>query len=77
LLGRLADAGEGPETAAALARYALQAAGRADPAIRTSAGEPGAALRLDAEEAAMQQGLAWATDHDPAAALRLALTRSG
>ena len=72
-LGRLADAGEEAATAAALARYALQVAGQAGPAMRTSAGELNAALRLDAEEAAMQYGLAWAMEHDPAAALHLAV----
>ena len=73
-LDRLAGAGEQPETAAALARYARQVAEQAGPALETGAGELAAALWLDAEEAAVQQGLAWAMEHDPAAALHLALT---
>ena len=72
-LDRLAETGEAPQTAAALARYALQVAEQADPAMQTGAGELAAARWLDAEEAATQQGLAWTTDHDPAAALHLAL----
>ncbi len=72
-LERLADAGERPEAAAALARYALQVAEQAAAALETSAGEQAAALWLDAEDAAMQQALTWALDHDHATALRLAL----
>ena len=72
-LDRLADAGEGPEAAAAVAWYALQVAERAGPAMRTGAGELGAALLLDAEESAVHQGLAWAMENDPVAALHLAI----
>jgi predicted ATPase/class 3 adenylate cyclase/DNA-binding CsgD family transcriptional regulator len=72
-LDRLAGTGEAPQTAAALARYARQVADQAGPAMQTGAGELAAARLLDAEEAAVQQGLAWTMDHDPAAALHLAL----
>ena len=69
---RLAEAGEQHETAAALARYALQIAEQAATGLRTRAGEADAARWLDAEDATMRQVLAWATGHDPQAALRLA-----
>ena len=69
---RLAGAGEQDETAAALARYALQIAEQAATGLRTRAGEADAARWLDAEDATMRQVLAWATGHDPQAALRLA-----
>jgi non-specific serine/threonine protein kinase len=41
--------------------------------LQTSAGELAAARRLDAEDATVHQGLAWAMEHDRAAALRLAV----
>ena len=46
---------------------------RAAAGLQTStAEEVAAARRLDAEDAAMRQVLAWARDHDPATAVRLA-----
>jgi len=72
-LDRLAGAGEQPETAEALAMYALRVADQAGPAMLTGGGELDAALRLDAEDAALHQGLAWAVNHDPPAALHLAV----
>ncbi|HXZ70930.1 MAG TPA: LuxR C-terminal-related transcriptional regulator [Streptosporangiaceae bacterium] len=71
--GRLADAGEGPAAAAALARYALQVAERCAAGMQASAGELVAAQWLDAEDATVHQALAWALQHNPAAALRLAI----
>ena len=70
---RLADAGEQPGAAAALAGHALQVAERAAAVMRASGGELAGALWLDAEDAAVHQGLAWALEHDPPTALRLAL----
>ena len=70
---RLADAGEQPGAAAALAGHALQVAEQAAAGMQTSAGELAAALWLDAEDATVHQGLAWALEHDPPTALRLAL----
>jgi predicted ATPase/DNA-binding CsgD family transcriptional regulator len=70
---RLAAAGEQDETAAALARYALQTAEQAAAGIETPAGELAAARWLDAEAATMHAALGWALEHDPQAALRLAL----
>jgi hypothetical protein len=69
----LAQAGEQPETAAALAGYALGVAEEAAAGLQTSTGELAAARRLDAESANVRQVLAWAVDHDPAVALRLAV----
>ena len=68
-----AEAGEQDTVAAALAGYALRVAEEASAGLQTSAGEVAAARRLDAEDPAMRQVLAWAVDHDPAVALRLAV----
>ena len=68
-----AEAGEQDTAAAALAGYALRVAEEASAGLQTSAGEVAAARRLDAEDPAMRQVLAWAMDHDPAVALRLAV----
>jgi predicted ATPase len=72
-LERLAGAGEQPGVAAALAEHALQVAEQAAVGMRTGGGELGAARWLDAENAATQLALDWALEHDPAAALRLAI----
>jgi predicted ATPase/DNA-binding CsgD family transcriptional regulator/transcriptional regulator with XRE-family HTH domain len=71
--GLLAAVGEQDAAAAALARYALQVAEQAGPAVRTTTGELAAARWLDAEDATMRQVLARAMRHDRSAALRLAL----
>ena len=70
--GRLADAGEGAADAA-LARYALQVAEQAAAGLQTGAGELAAAQWLDAEDATVHQVLAWALQHSPATALRMAI----
>ncbi|MGP0026785.1 MAG: LuxR C-terminal-related transcriptional regulator [Streptosporangiaceae bacterium] len=72
-LDLLDGAGEQPAAAAALAQYALQVAEQTDAGMRTSTGEAAAARWLDAEDATMHQALAWCMEHDPAAALRLAI----
>ena len=72
-LERLAESGERPEADAALARYALQVAEQAAAGLETSAGELAAMRLLEAEDATVQQGLAWALDHDRDMALRLAI----
>jgi non-specific serine/threonine protein kinase len=69
----LVQAGESDAAAAALAVWALEVAERASAGLQTSsAEEAGAARWLDAEDPTMRQVLAWAVDHDPAAAARLA-----
>ena len=76
-LERLAEVGEQPAAAGALARYALQVAEEASAGLETSAGELAAAQWLDAEDATTQQALDWALAHDHVAALRLAVALSG
>jgi predicted ATPase/DNA-binding CsgD family transcriptional regulator len=69
----LAQAGEQDQAAAALAGWALEVAEQAAILLQTSTAEEVTAARwLDAEEAVMRQVLAWAMDHDPATAARLA-----
>ena len=75
-LERLADAGERAGADAALARYALQVAEQAAAGLETSAGELAATKLLDAEDPTTQQALAWALEHDPGTALRLAMALS-
>jgi DNA-binding CsgD family transcriptional regulator/tetratricopeptide (TPR) repeat protein len=71
---RLLDqAGEEAGMAAALAGYALAAAEEAAAGLQTTTGELAAARRLDAEDAATRQALAWALQHDAAMAVRLAV----
>ena len=70
---RLAEAGERDEAAAALAGYMLRVAEQAAADMGTSVAELEAARRLDAEDATSRQVLAWALEHEPAAALRLAI----
>jgi len=72
-LDRLTDAGEEPEAAAALARYALRVAERAAAGLATGTRELPATRLLEAEDATVQQSLAWALDHDHDAALKLAV----
>jgi len=70
--GLLAEAAEADGAAAALAGYALRVAGQAAAGLWTITGEAPAACWLDAEDATMRQGLAWAMEHDPPVALQLA-----
>jgi predicted ATPase/DNA-binding CsgD family transcriptional regulator len=70
--GRLEEAGQQEQAAAALARYAVAVAERAAAGMRIGAAELDAVRWLDAEDATMRQVLAWAVAHDTATALRLA-----
>lgn len=70
-LNRLREAGEDYEASAALAAHALHVAGQAAVQMAVRSGERPAALWLDAEDAAVHQGLAWVLDHDAPTALRL------
>jgi predicted ATPase/DNA-binding CsgD family transcriptional regulator len=72
-LDRLAEACEQPKAGAALARHALHMAEQAAAGLQTRTGELEAARWLDAEDVTTQQALAWALDHDPPVALRLAI----
>ena len=69
--GLLAGSGEQDAAAAALARWAADAAGQAAAGLQTVEGEAAAARWLDAEDAAMAQVLAWGLEHDADLALRL------
>jgi hypothetical protein len=69
----LAEAGEQERAETALTRYALEVAEQAAAALATGTGEQAGARWLDAEDATTRQALAWAMDHDPAMALRLAV----
>jgi predicted ATPase/DNA-binding CsgD family transcriptional regulator len=71
--GQLTEAGEERGANAALAGYALWIAERAAAGLETSAAEIAAAAWLDAEDATVHQGLAWALEQAPATALRLAV----
>ena len=71
--GQLVTAGEQAAAAAALARYALQVAEQATAGLQTCSGELAAAHWLEAEDATVHQGLAWALEHDHDMALRLAI----
>jgi predicted ATPase/DNA-binding CsgD family transcriptional regulator len=71
--GRLRQLGEGKQAAEALAAYATKVAETATTQIAVRDLEQPAALWLDAEDAAVHQGLAWTLDRDPPAGLRLAV----
>src|SRR5262245_4032871 len=70
---RLARAGERDAAAAAMAGHALAVAERAAAGLAASTGEPAAMRWLDAEEATVHQALAWALEHDPGVAARIAV----
>ena len=70
---RLAEAAERPSAAAALTQHAVDVAGQAAAGLETREGELAAARWLDAEDATVHQALGWALEHDPDAALRLAI----
>lgn len=72
--GRLRQRDEDEQAAAALAVYAMTVAERAAAQIALSGQEQPAALWLDAEDAAVHQGLTWTLEHDPPEGLRLAVS---
>ena len=71
--GRLRQLGDGEQAAEALAAYATQVAETAAAQMAVRDQEQPAALWLDAEDAAVHQGLEWILDRDPLAGLRLAV----
>jgi predicted ATPase/DNA-binding CsgD family transcriptional regulator len=71
--GLLAEAGEDGGAAAALGAYAADMATEASAGLHTRTMEVASLRQLDAEDATVSRALAWAMDHDPGAALRLAL----
>ncbi len=72
--GLLAEAGEEDEVSAALAEYAAEMAGEALADVYTRTRELDGLRHLDAEDATLRHVLAWALEHDPGTAVRLALT---
>jgi non-specific serine/threonine protein kinase len=72
--GLLAQAGEEGEAAAALSAYAKDVANSAFIGLHTGSMEVASLRHLDAEDATVSRALIWAMDHDPGAALGLALT---
>jgi len=72
--GLLAEAGEEAEVSAAVAAHAAEISKEAAAAIHTCGREVDGLRQLDAEDVTVHHALAWALDHDPGAALRLALT---
>jgi predicted ATPase/DNA-binding CsgD family transcriptional regulator len=71
--GLLAQAGEEDQASAALAGYATEMAGEALAELYTRARELDGLRHLDAEDATFRHALAWAFEHDPDTAVRLAL----
>ena len=71
--GLLAQAGEDDEAAAALSAYAKDVAAAAFIGLHTGTMEVASLRHLDAEDATVSRALIWAMDHDPGAALGLAL----
>jgi predicted ATPase/DNA-binding CsgD family transcriptional regulator len=71
--GLLAEADDDGEATAALAAYAAKLAAEASEGLQTGTTEMASLRHLDAEDATVSRALAWAMDHDPGTALRLAL----
>jgi predicted ATPase/DNA-binding CsgD family transcriptional regulator len=69
----LAEACEDGKAAAALGAYAGNVAAEAHIGLNTATMEVASLRHLDAEDATLSRALAWAMDHDPGTALRLAL----
>jgi DNA-binding CsgD family transcriptional regulator/tetratricopeptide (TPR) repeat protein len=72
--GLLAETGEEDEVTAALAGYTAEMAGQALAKVYTRTHELDGLRHLDAEDATLRHVLAWALEHDPGTAVRLALT---
>ena len=71
--GRLRQLGEDERAAAALAAHAIAVSERAASQMAVRDQEQPAASWLDAEDAAVHQGLAWTLDRDPPGGLTLAV----
>jgi predicted ATPase len=74
--GLLASGGEDGEVTAALVEYAAEMAEEASAGLYTRTGEAASLRQLDAEDATLRHALAWAMEHDPPTALRLALSQA-
>jgi predicted ATPase/DNA-binding CsgD family transcriptional regulator len=69
----LTETGEEDQVSAALAAYAAEVAGEAAVELHMGSREVAGVRHLDAEEVTLRHALTWASDHDPAAAMRLTL----
>jgi non-specific serine/threonine protein kinase len=74
-LALLAEAGEAGVVTAAMVEYAAAVAGEASAGLYTRTGEAASLRQLDAEDVTLRRALAWAIEHDPPTALRLALSQ--
>jgi predicted ATPase/DNA-binding CsgD family transcriptional regulator len=72
----LAEAGEAGQALVALAGYAAKVAEEASAGLYTRTREAASLRQLDAEDVTLRHALAWAMEHDPATALRLALAQA-
>jgi predicted ATPase/DNA-binding CsgD family transcriptional regulator len=72
----LAEASEDGEVTAALVAYAAELAEKASAGLYTRTWEAASLRHLDAEDVTLRYALAWAMEHDPRTALRLALSQA-
>ena len=75
-LALLAEEGEHGEVTAAMVEYAAGVAEEASAGLYTRTAEADSLRRLDAEDVTLRHALAWAMEHDPPTALRLALSQA-
>ena len=74
--GLLARFDQDGEVTAALVEYAAEVAEEASAGLYTRTQEAASLRQLDAEDVTLRHALAWAMEHDPATALRLALSQA-
>ncbi len=74
--GLLAQFDQDGEVTAALVEYAAEVAEQASAGLYTRTQEAASLRRLDAEDVTLRHALAWAMEHDPPTALRLALSQA-
>ena len=74
--GLLARFDQDGEVTAALVEYAAEVAEEASAGLYTRTQEAASLRQMDAEDATLRYALAWATEHDPPTALRLALSQA-
>jgi predicted ATPase/DNA-binding CsgD family transcriptional regulator len=74
--GLLARFDQNGEVTAALVEYAAEVAEEASAGLYTRTQEAASLRHLDAEDVTLRHALAWAMEHDPPTALRLALSQA-
>ena len=72
----LAEDGEDGQVTAAMVEYAADMAEETSAGLYTRTAEAASLRRLDAEDVNLRHALAWAMEHDPGTALRLALSQA-